>query len=210
MQNETTRAASEGDISHGVMDAFAPPQANVEPKVDVSLAGPWRRWLARQLDLCWQMGGFAFAVGGGLALMAPELFVTMMKPGFEQLFSIVMLLFALITDALTHRMFGNSLGKALLGVRVVSREGQMLSFGEHLGRNLRAWVSGLGLGIPLIMLITMARQHGRVKAGKRASYDERRGTRVLGAPIGAARVAAAIVVYLAFMTVIVWLYTLEE
>lgn len=59
-------------------------------------------------------------------------------------------------------------------MRVLNADGTKPSFGAFAGRNLRVWLGGYGLGIPLVALFTMVRQHGRVKAG-RAAGELRRG-----------------------------------
>lgn len=183
----------------GAADPFAPPRVDVEHKETRPIAGPWRRWLARSIDVAWTLAALSFAIFFVLGATQSELLGKALTNAGQQVISVCLMPIAFLLDAVVFAVFGNTPGKALLGVKVLNADGTKPAFGAFAGRNLRVWLAGYGLGIPLVTLFTMVRQHGRVKAGRAASYDESSARRVEGTPIGALRVAAAIAVYLAII-----------
>jgi hypothetical protein len=93
------------------------------------------------------------------------------------------ILFALLVDVLIYRAFGNTPGKAWLGLQVKTVNGSPLEFTQYLTRNGKFYVSGLALGLPIIGLITIAYQSIRLRKGLQASYDESTGSRVYEKPV---------------------------
>ena len=69
-----------------------------------------------------------------------------------------------------HWMWGQTLGKMALQIRVVSMDGGPLSFGQSVGRYFATFLSALILGIGFIM--------AGVRSDKRALHDLLAGTRV--------------------------------
>ncbi len=145
-------------------------------------AGPWARCLARILDIwvsisivAFLFGLFAGARWGGLPSW-------LQGTGGSNLLGILLLPFGLVIDAGIRRLFGNTPGKALLGLSVIGADGRPLGHGEYLGRNFNLWLRGLGLGLPLISLFTLYRQYQRLKAGSQASYDALGGCYVIAEP----------------------------
>ncbi len=110
-------------------------------------------------------------------------------PGVAQLFGFACLPVALVLDALIYEVAGNTLGKAILGLKVTTLNGKALGFGQYLGRNLSLWASGLAFGLPLIHLFTLANQSSRLGKGKQTSYDESTGFRVYAKPSGWVRIS---------------------
>ncbi|MBL8765747.1 MAG: RDD family protein [Planctomycetes bacterium] len=182
-------------------DPFSPPRSNVEVTESGPFAGPWRRYLARSLDCTVGAGLTMYAAIAALGL------VDVSKIDFDsrlvqQTVGMMAILISLAIDAAIYGVFKSTIGKALLRIRVVDATGARLSVAAYAKRNLRVWVSGFGLGIPLITLIAMLRQYGRLKARKPATYDEGLRTRVLGESVGVLRVASAIVLYLVVFSLI--------
>lgn len=135
---------------------------------DAELAGPWTRWLARSFDVWWEILLVGFVTGMVLGVAAPSV---LEMPGFELVLGVLCVPAAMVFDALLVAWFGNTPGKSLLGLRVGRADGSALTFLQQLRRNLWVWISGFALGLPLIGLLTMARQHRRLKDGQQASYD---------------------------------------
>jgi uncharacterized RDD family membrane protein YckC len=147
-------------------------------------AGPWGRFFARIFDL-WVQALLLGIPMGVVFTMAPAIERTVGRS--DILLSMAMLPFALLLDAAIHALFGNTPGKAMLGLSVVSIDGTKLGFGQHLSRNVGLWANGLALGFPLINLATMAKQASLVSKGKLTSYDESNKTQVLAKAIGIER-----------------------
>ncbi|MEP0313186.1 RDD family protein [Hyphomonas sp.] len=59
-----------------------------------------------------------------------------------------------VLEAFCVSQFGNTPGKALMGIRIRNIIGSRLSFRSSLKRSALAMLAGMGLGIPLISLIT--------------------------------------------------------
>ncbi|NOS76298.1 MAG: DnaJ domain-containing protein [Methyloglobulus sp.] len=90
---------------------------------------------------------------------------------------------ALVSDAILYRFFGNTPGKAWLGLTVKTDASLPLGFFQYLGRNLKIYVSGLAFGLPLIGFFPMYYQSIRLRKGLQASYDESTGFRVYEQPV---------------------------
>ena len=140
--------------------------------LSLPLASPWRRWCARLFDLWWECMLIGMVLGMVAGLFAPGLLDMIDSPGGDKLLGLAMLPPALLLDAALMAYFGNTPGKALLGLRVGLVDGRPVSFVQLCWRNLGVWAAGLGLGLPLVNLFTMARQHRRLVSGQAASYDE--------------------------------------
>lgn len=161
------------------------------------LATRWPRFLARLFDIYLLSIPASFVAGFVLVQFFSKLGVWLTQPGASIWFGIFMLPFVLMLEALLYQWFGNSPGKALLGLKVANMRGEKLSLDQYMHRNLSLWLSGLAFGIPLVCLFTYANQGGRLERGLQTSYDEKLGTRVFGKPIGWFRkIVAAIAVLL--------------
>jgi uncharacterized RDD family membrane protein YckC len=149
-------------------------------------AGCWRRFFARSFDV--YVDAFvAVVICIVLFLMARAAHIGPIPKGFFIALGLFFLPIVLVVDALLLTIFGNTPGKALMAVHVVNANGERLDGLDYLKRNIRLWVSGYGLGIPIVSLVTMIWQGVRVGKGKPASYDVKAGTRVLSRPVGIVR-----------------------
>lgn len=178
---------------------------NEEPEcLPFPLATPWPRAFARIFDIWWEsilIGGAASFVLGWVN-----------QHGSEYLFGIIFWLFALLFlpfvllfDAAVFRLAGNTPGKAMLGIRVASLRGTPLEFGQYLRRNFFLWSSGLGFGIPIVVLFTLWRQEKRLRKGQQTSYDEKIGSRVWSKPIGEGRKFGFAVAFISLFAVMAML-----
>ncbi len=113
------------------------------------VARPWARFWARSVDMLVSAG----LLGVMLGIVAPSLF----EPGSSiasgsgsVIFALITLPLAMVVDAGVYALFGNTLGKLIAGVKVLTTDGQKLTFAAYLHRNLGLYVQGYGLGIPLV------------------------------------------------------------
>jgi hypothetical protein len=78
------------------------------------------------------------------------------------------------------------------------------SFTVAINRAMRVWVQGLGVGIPLVSMITVLLAYTGLRALNATSWDEAGGTQVLHRPLGPWRIvliiAVQVVVFLLFVT----------
>jgi uncharacterized RDD family membrane protein YckC len=142
------------------------------------MAGRWSRFFARSFDLWWEIAVVAFMGGYWLAQNSAWYVEVMTGPSANFYASILFLPLALVLDAFVYRIFRNTPGKALLGLRVTTIDGSRLTFDGYLRRNFALWMSGLAFGLPLFNLGTMIRQSSRLGNAEQASYDESNGNRV--------------------------------
>jgi|GEM_PF-1037346 len=156
-------------------------------RLEFSLAARWPRFFARILDIWWEVLVVSLAFGAVLGRFSGFAKSTIDPKDMGMLVAIFCIPISLILDASVYRLFENTPGKALLGLKVSTFDGGALNFGQYLTRNLSMWVKGLAFGIPLFNLFTMHDQYSRLGKGKQASYDEQSGHIVCAHPIGLIR-----------------------
>jgi uncharacterized RDD family membrane protein YckC len=130
-------------------------------------AGFWIRAVAVLIDGVVLIVAQGILFGAGWILWGSGLSAGVAMRGATQLFS------SLIGAAYTigfHWMWGQTLGKMALQIRVVSMDGGPLSFGQAVGRYFASFLSAIILGIGFIM--------AGVRSDKRALHDLLAGTRV--------------------------------
>ncbi|MFT4183149.1 MAG: RDD family protein [Rhizobium sp.] len=190
-----------------------PPSSSIAAVVSIienvdlpARARPWPRFLARFIDNTIMIAVLGTALTFASALYAPALYIKIIEMN-DTVWAICLLPIAALVLALTMALTGTTLGKTILGIRVDVPKGQgRLKF--FLIRELKIWLVGLGLGIPIVTLLTQIYQHRQVAAGNPASYDEG-GTAVVGRPtkfrIGAGiLVALSLYSFLTYQAEDVW------
>lgn len=164
-----------------------------EHLIALPLAGPWRRFFARLVDLWVIALPSSYAAAFALTTFSPAFGLWIKRPGSEYAFSWLLLPLVLLVEVVIVALFGTTPGKALLGVTVTTLSAQRPTAVQYLQRQLGVYWYGLGTGFPLVSLFTMARQHGRLKAGRQTRYDEGK-FNVKATKLGALRVLSAAVV----------------
>ena len=162
----------------------------IEPEIEPPtqpLASRWPRFLARMFDCFWEafiVSEIVFALGSH-----SEEFVTwvLSRPINQYSLGAISFFLAMFIDASVYRSFGNTPGKAFIGLKVKTSHGGKLTFRDYLFRNLGVWMAGLAFGFPIFSLIAMAYQARRLGKGQQASYDESSGNRVRATSIGKLR-----------------------
>jgi uncharacterized RDD family membrane protein YckC len=149
---------------------------------------PWVRCFARYVDIIAAVVLFSFV----LAFTLPGIYD---DPGGEYALVLLALVGWIFVEAQLLAWWGTTPGKALLRTRVLNADGSHLSYGAALKRGLHVWWAGLGLGIPLITIITMLVARRRLLDEGRTSWD--RGHQVLHAPIGPGRWSLLALIFLA-------------
>ena len=160
----------------------APLPVTASDPQDFSLANPWPRFFARTFDV-W-LEGLPVAI---ILIAVIPWFLRNNSLGALLLLSVFSLPAVFFLDALVFAVAGNTPGKALLGLKVVTTDGKPLSFDQYMRRNLSVWLRGYALGLPLVFLFTMESQYRRLSKGQQASYDEAEGFKVLAMPTGLTR-----------------------
>ncbi|MBX3580824.1 MAG: RDD family protein [Rhizobiaceae bacterium] len=136
------------------------------------LAGPWTRYFARSIDIIVLSYAVVFALFTAAALTSYDLYLALSQIN-PFLFSMIVLPLALLANAVIVSLFGNSLGKTVFGIKAFRADAnQAFDLGMHIARELKVWVQGLGLGLPIVALVTLVLAFNRVSAGKQTRYDE--------------------------------------
>lgn len=106
---------------------------------------PWIRYWARTFDTV----VFVIVFGIGLGFLLPQLLEI-----HDTVFNIIALVAMAFYEAACLSIFSTTPGKALFRIRICRRDGTPPGFGMALLRSLRVFIKGVGLGIPLVALIT--------------------------------------------------------
>ena len=147
----------------------APGPVTGAPRVFTAIrpAGFWIRVVAVLIDGVVLIVAQGILFGAGWMLWGSGLSAGMAVKGATQLFSS---LIGAVYTIVFHWIWGQTLGKMALQIRVVSMDGGPLSFGQAVGRYFATFLSALILGIGFVM--------AGVRSDKRALHDLLAGTRV--------------------------------
>jgi uncharacterized RDD family membrane protein YckC len=132
-----------------------------------SPAGFWIRAVALAVDVV--IVGLVQASLGGLAtlVVGPSAGRDGGQPSAVVLFT---LLFTAAYSTILHALAGQTVGKSLVGIRVVSADGTPLTPGPALLRYLASWVSAIPLGFGFLV--------AALRSDKRSLHDLIAGSRV--------------------------------
>lgn len=153
------------------MIADTPDQDAQQFKKSAALATPWRRYIARHIDIV------AFQTITYLILISITTFIRGSIP--SESFEWYILLFislpvAFLIDAHCINFLGATPGKALLGVKIQKIDGQAPSLVDHWERNFwGVYIQGLAMGIPIANLVALAKQYDNLRKSGQTTYDER-------------------------------------
>lgn len=154
-----------------------------------SLKGkPWRRFWARIIDQMIHTIPVALLFG----IIAPEFTTETLKKYGQFTSNMAYLPFVLILEMLIISMFGSTLGKYLLGVRLSGNDGGRVSFGSSAIRTISLWVKGLAFGFPVVCLFTAAYAADKIKKTSIASWDKDASISVEYSPLSGGKVFVAI------------------
>ncbi len=151
--------------------------------VDPFEAHPWRRYLARMVDI----NLFSITLGFGVGLSFPELIDRIP----DLVFGVLCLMVMAPLEAVLLSYWGTTPGKSLLGMRLTDIDGQKLKSSACFRRAWGVLVSGCGLGIPLVSLLTMISGYQTLGKSERVSWDRSAGSYVRFRHIGRGRIVLA-------------------
>ena len=177
-----------GDIA-ALADLVQPRQADAPPPLfpapqapasatessAATLAGPWRRFLARSIDML--IIGIAWNILGRLtAGQIPLIGTTSIIAG------LLVTPVILLLEAVFFASMGWTPGKKLLGVSVRTLDGSHPTMAQTARRMVGLWWYGLGAGVPIVNLIAMTRQYRHLGAGQVLVWDRERFEVLASAP----------------------------
>lgn len=156
---------------------------------------PWVRYWARMFDLCL----FGLPAGFLLVFLAPQVFS---QKGTDSLLWILLLFAWIPIESLLLSAFGSTPGKWLFRIKLLYREGSEIPYSVALSRSSKVWWRGLGIGFPLISLITLAVAYRRLTRNSVTSWDREDKFVVSHERIGMPRVIGAVVFFLLYFFLI--------
>jgi len=143
------------------------------------VAGPWARFWARSLDMALSVSVLAFFIGAIAPSFAEPGGVFEGQQG-DLILGLALLPLSMVVDAGIYTAFGNTLGKWIAGLKVLSSEGRKLPFKDYLWRNLGVYVQGYGLGLPLVSLVTLIYSWNKAGKGEDLGWDRSKNRRCFG------------------------------
>jgi uncharacterized RDD family membrane protein YckC len=118
--------------------------------IDYEIATSYRRVVARLIDL--GVGNFVFLFASGLFAEIFRLLFNISDSAFGTLMMVIWLVCFIAYDIVMHRIWGKTLGKMILGMKVVDINGDKLGWGMCI---LRAFLTYLfAFGIIFLIVVT--------------------------------------------------------
>lgn len=172
---------------------------------------PWRRFFARQVDV--SIVGLlvvillALTVGVAMPTKAEGLAKALENPIIAGIF---LYLVWIPAEAAFLAMFGTTPAKWLFGIRVVHANGEAFSFSEALKRSFLVCVQGVGLGIPIVALLTHLFAYRRLTGTGTTLWDTSTNAVVTHREWGVLRALLCVAVVFAVLALMVALNSVEN
>jgi|AntAceMinimDraft_10_1070366.scaffolds.fasta_scaffold06342_4 uncharacterized RDD family membrane protein YckC len=136
---------------------------------------PWRRFLARTLDV--YTGGivvffiFGFAIGDIAPQFVDDYVKLLENPIMAVMDAVLIYLCWIPLEALFISLFGTTPIKWIFGISVLSRTGENLTYLNAIKRSFNVFVQGEGLAIPLITFFTRLYAYKRLNKTGTTLWD---------------------------------------
>lgn len=128
---------------------------------------PWRRYLARMLDI--SVYGFLFSSFLGLICHVNLAGRSSLGTLVETFVALAIMLF--LEPLLLHR-FGTTLGKAIFGLHIEAPDGKRLTYREGFNRTGSLLGKGMGYNIPIYNLVRQWKSYKLCSGGETQPWDE--------------------------------------
>lgn len=107
---------------------------------------------------------------------------------------------ALLIDCVLYAVFGTTPGKVLAGIRVIADSGGgRLTFRAYFKRSVEIYIFGLGLGLPLVSLVTLFLCYRKLADGETLSWDQYAESMVAARSTSWVRTSVVALIYLAVL-----------
>lgn len=147
------------DVMHRPVPELA---ADTVPRV----RSPWRRFLARSLDLCIYSSLWAIFLS---AVMNVNLGIR--SGGMDLLNAIAASLLMIFIEPAMLSVFGTTAGKWVLGLSVASNDDRRLSYSEALSRTWTVFLRGMGLNIPIYNFVRYWKSYKACDGGETLDWE---------------------------------------
>ena len=152
---------------------------------------PWLRLGARLTDILvclFVMAGVASAIPALAARMPTD--PAKVSVADNLLITVTLGVAVVLLEGLLLHLLGTTPGKSLFAVRVTTAEGGRLSLGQSFSRAARAWVLGMGAGLPILTILVPIANYFRLTSRGRTAWDEAMDLRVEHGEMSAGRAMA--------------------
>ena len=128
---------------------------------------PWRRFFARTMDI------IIYSSVWSIFLVLLFHVNVVNRSGMEDFFDTVMaLLIMMFVEPLLLHLFGTTLGKVILGLRIKNTDGRRLSYREGLERTWGVLRYGIGYNIPIYNLFRLWKSYKLCSKNEIQPWDE--------------------------------------
>jgi hypothetical protein len=128
---------------------------------EINQIRPWVRYFARITDY-WIYGVLIF-------ILLP---FSLFEDVDEYFMGFIIMVVGIFIGAIFLTIIGTTPGKWLFGTSVKSEKKQNLLFGRALMREVKVFVYGFGLGIPLVSLFTLINAYSKLDEKNKTSWDK--------------------------------------
>lgn len=151
-------------------------------------SGLWARYCAKQIDAALFLLPAVLATQVTVMIAVPNMVDYNGEfSGPWQVYGVITLFYVAIIEAISISAFRSTIGKALAGISITAASGGRLNLWRSVARSIRVVIQGLGLGIPLIALITQIVAFQYVQKNGAAGWDKDANASYLSKPIGSLR-----------------------
>jgi len=145
---------------------------------------PWVRWWARMFDL------YIFSLVGGtiLGLVAPSALRLVAEDNNQFLAGMIMIFAWVFVESLLLSSFHTTPGKWIFRTKISMASGESITYASAFNRSLEVWWRGLGMGFPVVPLITSIVAYRQLKRNGVTPWDKEGGFVIAHEPIGVPRI----------------------
>jgi len=142
------------------------------------------------------------AIVGGIAvgIFNPDAFN---EKRSEQLFGLVVVFAWVFIESLLLSTIGTTPGKWLFKIRLIPPSGDRPNYSTALSRSFKVWWRGLGIGFPLVSLITLIIAYEKLTKNGTTTWDKDDGFSVAHDRIGPLRVIVAVAFFIGFLLLVI-------
>jgi len=190
VRNKRNQSATvnSGYQANKVIGMYTNPNANIN--LSLGEIHPWKRFFAKTID---RFLIFFILIAIFMVYIFssdnPEEQVAFLTSTFDNRFLniLILLIPTIFIEAIMLSLSGSTLGKWLLGMKVVNNDGSKLDFLTSLNRNFLVFIKGEGLWLGIIPLITYIYSYYSLQNHKISSWDSGLGIRLIHVPVGIIR-----------------------
>lgn len=182
---------SEASETTNVASVISPIESKKEIFTDAPQ--PWNRYWARTIDIII----FGFVVG---IILIP--FPNLLGDS-EYLSGMIILLAYVFVESTLLIMFGTTLGKWLLRIKIRKADNSDINFLEALKRSFLVYLAGLGMGIPILSFLTLISSYNQLKKDKITAWDRKGKFTITHGKIGVVRSIIVFIIIAGFVVLLV-------